>query len=92
LERGRDNSLPRFLFFNMIERRYIKMSVELDFIPVRGKESTILTQTPREGNIYFATDTGKIYMDVKDELTGELAHLPVGGSGAAVLYAQVADI
>lgn len=68
------------------------MSVELDFIPVRGKESTILTQTPREGNIYFATDTGKIYMDVKDELTGELAHLPVGGSGAAVLYAQVADI
>jgi hypothetical protein len=37
---------------------------ELDFIPVRGKESKILSQSAQLGNIYFATDTGKIYMDV----------------------------
>jgi hypothetical protein len=75
----------------MIERRYIKMSVELDFIPVRGKESTILSQTPREGYIYFATDTGKMYMDTKDD-SGNLIHKAIGGSGAALLYAEVVDI
>jgi hypothetical protein len=47
-----------------------------------------LTQTPREGFIYYATDTGKIFLDTKDEITGEVIHLPVGGSGASVLYAQ----
>jgi hypothetical protein len=34
-----------------------------------------------------ATDTGKIYLDIQDELTGELVHKPVGGSGATILYA-----
>lgn len=65
---------------------------ELDFIPVRGKESKILSQSAQLGNIYFATDTGKIYMDVQDEITLDTVHKAIGGSGSALLYAEVSDI
>ena len=61
---------------------------ELDFIPVRGKESILLAQTPQLGIVSFATDTGKMYMDVIDEVTGEPIHKAIGGSGAAILYAE----
>jgi hypothetical protein len=60
---------------------------ELDFIPLRGKESDILKQSPQLGFFCVATDTGKIYLDVQDDLTGELVHKPIGGSGATILYA-----
>jgi hypothetical protein len=38
--------------------------------------------------IYFATDTGKMYMDVQDEETGNIIHKNIGGSGAALIYAN----
>ena len=60
----------------------------VDFVPVQGAEATILAQAPRDGFLYFATDTGKMYMDVLDESINELIHKPVGGSGAALYYIQ----
>lgn len=66
----------------MSENNYV------DFVPVKGTEATILAQDPREGFLYFATDTGKMYMDVLDESINELIHKPIGGSGAALYYIQ----
>lgn len=63
------------------------MNNELDFIPYRGTESTLKAQNPQLGVIGFATDTGKIFLDVLDEATGEPVHKAIGGSGAAILYA-----
>lgn len=60
---------------------------ELDFIPLRGKEAALRTQTAQLGVIGFATDTGKIFLDVLDETTGQPIHKAIGGSGAAILYA-----
>lgn len=61
---------------------------DLDFIPMRGHESTLLAQTPQLGVISFATDTGKMYMDVVDDATNTIVHKAIGGSGAAILYAE----
>ena len=66
----------------MSENNYV------DFVPVQGTEATILAQVPRDGFLYFATDTGKMYMDILDESTNELIHKPIGGSGAALYYIQ----
>ena len=52
------------------------------FRPIRGTEAKILNTPSREGYLYFATDTGKIYMD-KDGI-----RKPMGGSGASVLYSS----
>lgn len=52
------------------------------FRPIRGTEAKILNTPIREGYLYFATDTGKIYMD-KDGI-----RKPMGGSGASVLYSS----
>ena len=66
--------------------------VGLDFIPVRAEEQVILNESPMAGAIYFATDTGKMFMDVEDELSGELIHKPIGGSGATILYGKTAKL
>lgn len=58
------------------------------FVPVQGKEVDLLLTTPAPGCIYFATDTGKMFMDVMDEVSGEYVHNPIGGAGAALLYAN----
>jgi hypothetical protein len=57
----------------------------ITFRPVRGKESSILDLPIIEGSAYFTTDTGKIFIDTAD------ARLPMGGSGAAILYGNAAD-
>ena len=53
------------------------------FRPVRGKEADILSKGYNEGYVYFATDTGNIFIDYKGS-----AKIPMGGRGAAVLYAR----
>ena len=53
------------------------------FRPVRGKEADILSKGYNEGYVYFATDTGNIFIDYKGS-----AKIPLGGRGAAVLYAR----
>ena len=63
------------------------MKNELDFIPYRGTESALKAQAPQLGVIGFATDTGKIFLDILDEVTGQPIHKAIGGSGAAILYA-----
>ena len=51
------------------------------FIPVRGAEDTILSMGYNEGYIYFATDTGRIYMDAQGK-----EKVPIGGNGVSVFY------
>jgi hypothetical protein len=36
---------------------------KIGFYPVQGKESTILNLDYREGYLYFATDTKRIFLD-----------------------------
>ena len=50
---------------------------ELNFIPVRGTEANILKQTPIDGYLYIATDTGKMWMGKKDNLNN-LVFAPLG--------------
>ena len=57
------------------------MMTNICFHPVRGTEAKILTYPFNEGYIYFATDSGKIYMDKDGE------RIPLGGGGVSVLYA-----
>ena len=45
------------------------------FRPVQGKEEKILALEKQEGHLYFATDTGKIYIDADGK------RIPMGGSG-----------
>ena len=52
----------------------------LSFYPVQGSESKIKAQTTQDGHIYFATDTGKIYLDTNGK------RISVGGAGAAIYY------
>lgn len=60
--------------------------MKIPFIPNRGKEDTIQAQAIREGNIYFATDSGKIFLDTATE------RLTIGGGGVAVLYATASSV
>ena len=39
------------------------MSNRLPFIPAMGKDSDIQNALYSEGHLFFATDTGKIYLD-----------------------------
>ena len=52
------------------------------FRPVRGEEASILSDDPVQGFVYFATDTGKIYLGGEDEF------ITMGGSGASLFYAS----
>ena len=52
----------------------------ITFRPVRGKDSVIQSQSLCEGNIYFASDTGKIYLDTSTE------RVLMGGAGASIYY------
>ena len=55
---------------------------KLSFIPVMGTEEKILAQDRYEGHVYFATDTGKIYLDSENE-----SKLLMGGS-SGIHYGQ----
>lgn len=50
------------------------------FIPVRGTEEKIQASEYQDGYIYFATDSGKIYVDSQGERT------TMGAAGAAVYF------
>ena len=53
------------------------------FRPVRGLEEKILQGKYQEGFVYFATDTGNIFIDAQG-----IARIPMGGRGAAIIYAN----
>lgn len=53
------------------------------FRPVLGTEESIHAQPSMTGKLFFATDTGKIYLGVAPDEC-----IPVGGAGASVLYAS----
>ena len=52
------------------------------FRPVQGSQEAIMAMPYCEGYVYFATDTGKMYLDAEG-----ISKIPLGGGGAAVLYA-----
>ena len=51
---------------------------------VRGKEDALLRKEHQDGYVYFATDTGKIYMDT----ASEEKILMGGGGNSGIYYAQ----
>ena len=57
------------------------------FRPVQGLEEKILAQPYNEGVVYFATDSGKIYMDARQE-----SKILMGGGGTSVLYANESNV
>lgn len=60
---------------------------QLPFIPIRGTEKSILSRTNyADGSIYFATDTGKIFLDTATE------RINMGGTGASVFFSEDKDI
>lgn len=56
------------------------------FRPYRGKDSTIQGIPYSNGYVYFATDTGRIYLDYDGE------RLAMGGNGASLFYANDTDV
>lgn len=57
---------------------------KIPFRVVRGEEITLLNKSKEDGTLYFATDTGKIYLDTIDEdkiLMG-------GGANSGIFYAK----
>ena len=55
---------------------------KLLFKPVLGSEAKIMARKNDEGSIYFATDTGKIFLDADDQ------RINMGGAGAAIYYGK----
>ena len=58
------------------------MSSNLIFTPVQANEEKIKATEHQAGWLYFATDTGRIYLDTTKD--GE--RINVGGAGAALYY------
>jgi hypothetical protein len=56
------------------------------FRPYRGTDDTIKGIPYSEGYVYFATDSGRIYLDYNNE------RLSMGGNGASVFYANDTDV
>ena len=54
------------------------------FQPVRGKQSDIANQPKRDGYIYFAYDTGNVYLD--KAVDGEVRRYPVGSGASGIVY------
>lgn len=50
------------------------------FVPVRGLDSRIKNNPVSDGHVYFATDTGKIYVDSQGK------RVTMGTAGAAIYY------
>lgn len=57
------------------------------FRPVQGSDEKVRSLPYTEGYVYFATDTGKMYLDAEGQ-----DKIPLGGSGAAVMYANSTDV
>ena len=62
------------------------MSERARFTPVRGPEEVLLVKPFIDGMVYFATDTGKIYLDCFDNSGAEKNKLSVGGGGVSLIY------
>lgn len=58
----------------------------ISFRPVRGTESNIVNQPLHNGYVYFATDSGKIYLDTDED------RYSLGANGAAVLYSNAENV
>jgi len=58
----------------------------IKFRPVRGTESQIEMQTISDGYVYFATDSGRIYLDQDGE------RITMGGAGIAWYYAYQPEV
>lgn len=56
------------------------------FRPYRGKDLDIHKIPYSDGYVYFATDTGRIYLDYNGE------RLSMGGNGASLFYANDTDV
>lgn len=56
------------------------------FRPYRGTDATIQGIPYSEGYLYFATDTGRIYIDYNNE------RIAMGGNGASLFYANDTDV
>ena len=62
------------------------MSSNLIFTPVQGEESKIRTSRNQPGQLYFSTDTGRMFLD-----TYQNERVILGGSGAAIYYGNAAS-
>lgn len=60
--------------------------MNMPFRPIQGTEEVITKQVLAPGFVYFATDSGKIFLDT------EFERISVGGGGVAVLYASAIEI
>ena len=60
--------------------------MSIKFRPVQGTKDKIKDAPYCEGYIYFATDTGSIYLDTQGE------RKPIGGGGVDVMYASAAVV
>lgn len=56
------------------------------FRPYRGLDEKIKAMPQQPGYVYFATDTGRIYLDYDNE------RIPMGGNGASLYYANDTDV
>ena len=56
------------------------------FRPVRGTDKTISSLPITDGYIYFATDSGKIYLDKENERI-----LVGGGVGSVIFYGNAEE-
>ena len=54
--------------------------------PVYGTEASIAATGHNEGWVYFASDSGKLYLDAEDK------RIPLGGSGVSIYYADQAEV
>ena len=68
--------------FNDSVMRSASSENSVKFRPVRGLDNKIQEMDYIDGFIYFATDTGKIYIDANNQ-----NKVLMGGGGAALLYA-----
>ena len=63
------------------------------FTVYRGEDDKIKALGLKDGAVYFAIDTNKIYFDEDLEGTGEIVrHCISGGGGASFLSAHVSDL
>ena len=60
---------------------------KINFSPARGLEESVLSHRYTEGMIYFATDSGRIYLDADGE-----NKIPLGGGGVSIIYGDDSNV
>lgn len=60
---------------------------KINFSPARGLEENVLSHNYTEGMIYFATDSGRIYLDADGE-----NKIPLGGGGVSIIYGDDSNV